>query len=99
MSALVASVSTVGEAGWAKEAARTGRGIVALVVAASGFASFAHPASPTVETDDTNADIFKPSSSPPNESLAVSAMATLSARSQPSSPAPFKPYITSKSYS
>jgi len=62
-------------------------------------ASFAHPASPTVETDATNADIFKPSSSPPNESLAASAMATLSAKSQPSSPAPFKPYITSKSSS
>jgi len=39
MSALVASVSTVGEAGCAKEAARTGRGIVAVAVAVSGFAS------------------------------------------------------------
>ncbi|KAL8380602.1 hypothetical protein RB595_005058 [Gaeumannomyces hyphopodioides] len=39
------------------------------------------PASPTVETDENNADVFKPSSSPPNESPAVQAvMATLSAK-------------------
>ncbi|KAM7201385.1 testis-expressed sequence 2 protein [Naviculisporaceae sp. PSN 640] len=64
-------------------------------------ASFAQPASPIVETDATNADIFKPSSSPPNQSLAASAMATLSEKAmpQPASPAPYKPYITSKSSS
>lgn len=64
-------------------------------------ASFAQPASPIVETDATNADIFKPSSSPPNQSLATSAMATLSAKTmaQPASPAPCKPYTTSKSSS
>ncbi|KAK3331103.1 hypothetical protein B0H66DRAFT_528433 [Apodospora peruviana] len=68
-------------------------------------ASFAQPATPTVETDATNADIFKPSSSPPNESPAASAMATLTAKSQSPSPAPapavapYKPYITSKSSS
>ncbi|KAK3336999.1 hypothetical protein B0T19DRAFT_57858 [Cercophora scortea] len=67
-------------------------------------ASFVQPSPPTVETDATNADIFKPSSSPPDESPAATAMASLSAKSQPSSPAPsttnlapFKPYITSKS--
>ncbi|KAK0612307.1 hypothetical protein B0T17DRAFT_511521 [Bombardia bombarda] len=70
-------------------------------------ASFAKPPTATVETDASNSDIFKPSSSPPHESLAASAMATLSARSQSASPAsaqtttpnlaPFKPYITSKS--
>ena len=71
-------------------------------------ASFAHPASPTVETDPTNSEIFKPSSSPPDESSAISAMATLSAKSPTSSSASlaqtrppsvpsFKPYITSKS--
>ncbi|KAM7220027.1 testis-expressed sequence 2 protein [Rhypophila decipiens] len=64
-------------------------------------ASFVQPASPVVETDATNADMFKPSSSPPNQSSAASAMATLSAQtmSSPASPAPYKPYITSKSSS
>ena len=66
-------------------------------------ASFVNAAAPVVGTDATNADIFKPSSSPPNESLAATAMATLSAKSQTVAPAPnpapllFKPYITSKS--
>ncbi|KAH8878906.1 hypothetical protein GQ53DRAFT_849960 [Thozetella sp. PMI_491] len=66
-------------------------------------ASFANPGTPTVGTDATNADIFKPSSSPPDESLAAAAMATISAASQSASPAPpsvplaFKPYVTSKS--
>ncbi|KAK3394629.1 hypothetical protein B0H63DRAFT_52910 [Podospora didyma] len=67
--------------------------------------ALAQPSTPTIETDNTHADIFKPSTSPPNESPAVSAMTTLSARSQNSSPAqtpnltPFKPYVTSKSSS
>ncbi|KAK3943995.1 testis-expressed sequence 2 protein [Diplogelasinospora grovesii] len=66
-------------------------------------ASFYHPPAPVVGTDATNADTFRPSSSPPNGSPAASAMATLSAKSQsastPPTPAlaPFKPYITSKS--
>ncbi|KAK0655255.1 hypothetical protein B0T16DRAFT_341443 [Cercophora newfieldiana] len=68
-------------------------------------ATFVQPPAPVVgPTDATNADIFKPSSSPPNESPAASAMATLSAKTQASSspaqvpaPSPFKPYITSRS--
>lgn len=66
-------------------------------------ASIVQPPAPIVVTDATNADIFKPSSSPPNESPAVSAMSTLSARTHSPSPAqaqapsPFKPYVTSRS--
>ncbi|KAK0633707.1 hypothetical protein B0T14DRAFT_419135 [Immersiella caudata] len=66
-------------------------------------ATFVQPPTPVVKTDATNADIFKPSSSPPNESPAASAMATLSAKTQASSPAQlqtpssFKPYVTSRS--
>jgi len=63
-------------------------------------ATFVQPPAPTVGTDATNADTFKPSSSPPNESSAASAMATLTAKTQvPSSqaPNPFKPYVTSRS--
>ncbi|CAP60798.1 uncharacterized protein PODANS_1_20700 [Podospora anserina S mat+] len=48
---------------------------------------FAQPATPTVGTDPINADLFKPSSSPPNGSPAISAMANLSAQAQPPSPA------------
>jgi hypothetical protein len=64
---------------------------------------FAQPSSPTVGTIATNADQFRPSSSPPSGDSAVSAMATLSAKSHAPSPAQspnpnaFKPYITSKS--
>ena len=62
-------------------------------------ATFVQPPAPIVGTDVINADIFKPSSSPPNESPAASAMATLSAKTQAQAPAPspYKPYITSKS--
>ncbi|KAK0723732.1 hypothetical protein B0T21DRAFT_294309 [Apiosordaria backusii] len=48
---------------------------------------FAQPATPTVGTDPINADLFKPSSSPPNGSPAISAIANLSAKAQPPSPA------------
>ena len=48
--------------------------------------SFVDPPAPTTGTDVTNADVFKPSSSPPNKSHAVDAMASLSARSQGASP-------------
>ncbi|KAK4117617.1 hypothetical protein N656DRAFT_744102 [Canariomyces notabilis] len=64
--------------------------------------SIAQPSSPTVGTIATHADHFKPSS-PPTGSPAASAMATLSAKSHPPSPAQsanlnaFKPYVTSKS--
>ncbi|KAK4149109.1 hypothetical protein C8A00DRAFT_38300 [Chaetomidium leptoderma] len=66
-------------------------------------AQFAQPSFPTVGTMATNADHFRPSSSPPDGDSAVSAMATLS--ETPQSPPPveapnpsaFKPYITSKS--
>ncbi|KAL2136838.1 hypothetical protein VTI74DRAFT_1052 [Chaetomium olivicolor] len=66
-------------------------------------APFAQPLSPTVGTIAAKVDQFRPSSSPPNGSSAVSAIATLSAKSQalspPQAPNPnaFKPYITSKS--
>ncbi|KAK3996931.1 hypothetical protein QBC44DRAFT_124247 [Cladorrhinum sp. PSN332] len=65
---------------------------------------FAQPSTPIVGTDTATADIFKPSSSPPNESPAISAMANLTAKTKSSSPAPpqessFKPYITSKTSS
>ncbi|AEO54980.1 hypothetical protein MYCTH_2298256 [Thermothelomyces thermophilus ATCC 42464] len=68
-------------------------------------APFAQPSSPTVGTIATNADHFRPSSSPPGGDSALAAMATLSA-TPPSAPSPaqapnnanpFKPYITSKS--
>ncbi|KAL2260195.1 hypothetical protein VTK26DRAFT_5882 [Humicola hyalothermophila] len=68
-------------------------------------ATFAQPSSPTVGTIATNADQFRPSSSPPNGSSAALTMATLSAKSYSQSPAQspgsnaFKPYITSKSSS
>ncbi|GAB1311963.1 hypothetical protein MFIFM68171_02173 [Madurella fahalii] len=67
-------------------------------------ASIAQPSSPIVGTISANADQFKPSSSPPNGSPAVSAMATLSAKSLSPSPAQtpslnaFRPYVTSKSF-
>ncbi|KAK4193974.1 hypothetical protein QBC40DRAFT_270449 [Triangularia verruculosa] len=48
---------------------------------------FAQPATPTVGTDPINADLFEPSSSPPSGSPAISAMANLSAKAQPPSPA------------
>ncbi|KAK3364398.1 hypothetical protein B0T25DRAFT_62653 [Lasiosphaeria hispida] len=62
-------------------------------------ASLVQPPIAIVGTDATHANIFKPSSSPPNESPAASAMATLSAQSPSQGPtlSPFKPYITSKS--
>lgn len=66
--------------------------------------SLVHPPTPIVGTDATHADIFKPSSSPPDQSPAATAFAHIS-KSQASSPAhapatnPFKPYITSKSSS
>ncbi|KAL2150027.1 hypothetical protein VTH82DRAFT_7703 [Thermothelomyces myriococcoides] len=68
-------------------------------------APFAQPSSPTVGTIATNADHFRPSSSPPSGDSALAAIATLSA-TPPSAPSPaqnpsnanqFKPYITSKS--
>ncbi|KAL2172573.1 hypothetical protein VTG60DRAFT_4692 [Thermothelomyces hinnuleus] len=68
-------------------------------------APFAQPSSPTVGTIATNADHFRPSSSPPSGDSALAAMATLSA-TPPSAPSPaqapnnanpFKPYVTSKS--
>lgn len=68
-------------------------------------ATLVQPSSPTVGTIAENADQFRPSSSPPNGSSAISTMATLSAKSLSPSPAQsvgsntFKPYITSKSYS
>jgi hypothetical protein len=68
-------------------------------------APFTQPASPTVVTVATNADQFRPSSSPPDGNSAAVAMATLTATPQPPSPAQapnanaFKPYITSKSSS
>ncbi|KAK4452808.1 testis-expressed sequence 2 protein [Podospora aff. communis PSN243] len=66
-------------------------------------ASFVQAPAPVVKTDATNADIFKPSSTPPNESAAATAMATLSAKTQSlphvqlQAPSPFKPYVTSRS--
>ncbi|KXX76256.1 Testis-expressed sequence 2 protein [Madurella mycetomatis] len=66
-------------------------------------ASIAQPSSPIVGTVSTNADQFKPSSSPPNGSPAMSVMATLSAKSHSPPPAQtpslnaFRPYVTSKS--
>jgi hypothetical protein len=48
--------------------------------------SFVLPATPTTGTDSTNADLFRPSSSPPNESPATEAMASLSARTQNRTP-------------
>jgi hypothetical protein len=66
-------------------------------------ATFVQAPAPVVKTDATNADIFKPSSTPPNESPAASAMATLSTKTQASphvqlqAPSPFKPYVTSRS--
>ena len=66
-------------------------------------ASLVNPSAPVVGTDATNADVFKPSSSPPDRSPAATAIAHLSSKSQVSptshapSPIPFKPYITSKS--
>jgi len=60
------------------------------------------PPTPIVSADTTNADIFKPSSSPPNHTPAAAVIAHIS-KSQANSPAqspvtnPFKPYITSKS--
>lgn len=69
-------------------------------------APFAQPSSPTVGTIATNADHFRPSSSPPETNSAALAMATLSAKSlqapvAPQAPHPnaFRPYITSKSSS
>ncbi|KAK1826497.1 testis-expressed sequence 2 protein [Podospora conica] len=70
-------------------------------------ASVVPPPAALVGMDAINADVFKPSASPPNEGAAA-AMATLSARSrnsssaaqtpvQPPVPSPFKPYTTSKS--
>lgn len=69
-------------------------------------ASFVQPSSPTVGTVAANADRFKPSS-PQNGSPAISAMATLSAKSHSSSPSQtpsqipisnaFRPYVTSRS--
>ncbi|KAK3500963.1 hypothetical protein B0T13DRAFT_511016 [Neurospora crassa] len=51
--------------------------------------SITHPPTPTVSTDAINADVFKPSSSPPDESLAASAMATLSVQAHsPARPQP-----------
>ncbi|KAL2121898.1 hypothetical protein VTJ04DRAFT_2353 [Mycothermus thermophilus] len=67
---------------------------------------FAQPASPTVGTVATNAELSRPESSLPDGSSAVSAaMATLSTTSLPTSPPPaasshaFRPYVTSKSSS
>ncbi|KAK0725697.1 hypothetical protein B0H67DRAFT_479636 [Lasiosphaeris hirsuta] len=62
-------------------------------------ASLVQPPIAIVGTDATHADILEPSSSPPNENPAASAMATLSAQSPSQGPtlSPFKPYITSKS--
>lgn len=48
--------------------------------------SFTTPPTPTTGTDATNADVFRPSSSPPNESLAAEAMAHLSTRSAQPTP-------------
>ncbi|CCC08752.1 hypothetical protein SMACR_05392 [Sordaria macrospora] len=64
--------------------------------------SITHPPTPTVSTDAINADVFKPSSSPPDESAAASAMATLSIQAQsPTRPqpphSPLRPSVTSKS--
>lgn len=64
--------------------------------------SITHPPTPTVSTDAINADVFKPSSSPPDESAAASAMATLSVQAQsptrPHAPhSPLRPSVTSKS--
>ncbi|KAL1840334.1 hypothetical protein VTJ49DRAFT_548 [Mycothermus thermophilus] len=67
---------------------------------------FAQPSSPTVGTIATNAEHFRPSSSPPDRSSAAAAMATLSGTHLPASPASpspattsnaFRPYVTSKS--
>ncbi|KAK4139345.1 uncharacterized protein C8A04DRAFT_33193 [Dichotomopilus funicola] len=76
-------------------------------------APFAQPSSPTIGTIATNADQFRPSSSPPNGDSAMSAMASLSttppasavfpapspthSTTQASNPNAFKPYTTSKS--
>ncbi|KAK4232290.1 hypothetical protein QBC38DRAFT_91920 [Podospora fimiseda] len=67
-------------------------------------APFSQPSTPIVGTDTVTADIFKPSSSPSNESPVKSSMASLTAKTQSSSPATtqepsFKPYITSKTSS
>lgn len=64
--------------------------------------SITHPPTPTVSTDAINADVFKPSSSPPDESTAASAMATLSVQahspSRPQPPhSPLRPSVASKS--
>ncbi|KAK3396127.1 hypothetical protein B0T20DRAFT_416728 [Sordaria brevicollis] len=64
--------------------------------------SITHPPTPTVSTDAINADVFKPSSSPPDESAAASAMATLSVQahspSRPQPPhSPLRPSVASKS--
>lgn len=70
-------------------------------------ASVVPPSSAVVGADTINAELFKPSASPPNEGAAA-AMAALSARSrnsssaaqtpvQPPVPSPFRPYTTSKS--
>ncbi|KAJ4417024.1 hypothetical protein N0V85_002018 [Neurospora sp. IMI 360204] len=64
--------------------------------------SITHPPTPTVSTDAINADVFKPSASPPDESPAASAMATLSVQAHtPSRPhpphSPLRPSVTSKS--
>ncbi|KAK4168594.1 hypothetical protein QBC43DRAFT_309203 [Cladorrhinum sp. PSN259] len=67
-------------------------------------APFAQTSTPIVGTDTVTAELFKPSSSPPNASPAISAMANLTAKTQPSPSIPpqepsFKPYITSKTSS
>ncbi|KAL1869847.1 hypothetical protein VTK73DRAFT_2921 [Phialemonium thermophilum] len=65
--------------------------------------SLVNPPTPTVSTDSTHADLFKPSSSPPNQSPAAMAFANLSfksqsnASSQPSTVGLVRPYTTSKS--
>ena len=98
---LAASPSTSSASLEAKSEARSEIGSPPPVLAAA----FTHPSSPKVGTIAANADQFRPSSSPPDGNSAASAMATLSATSQPPSPvqapnpAAFKPYITSKSAS
>lgn len=73
-------------------------------------ASLVNPPTPTTGTDATNAQLFKPSTSPSNKSPAINAMATLSAQSRVASSAsspggesiphstasPFQPYVTTK---
>ncbi|WYZ45547.1 hypothetical protein EsH8_VIII_000863 [Colletotrichum jinshuiense] len=59
--------------------------------------SISSPANPVVGTDEAHADVFKPSSSPPDH--ATSMMAALSARSTPAtnpSDAPVRPASTAK---